>query len=116
MARRWPETRLALPVDGRDTIILLHEIIARYPENGGRRERVTSTLIRYGEAGGMTAMSETVGLPAAIAVELLLAGRLSLTGCRIPTHPAIYRPILSRLETEGLRFHESIETVEEGLP
>ncbi len=105
-------TRLALPVDGRDVILLLHEIVARYPREDGRRERVTSTLIHYGEPGGTTAMARTVGLPAAIAVELLLAGDLPLTGCHIPTHPAIYEPILSRLEAEGLRFDESLEVVE----
>ena len=102
-------TRLALPADARDVIILLHEITARYPQDDGLRERVTSTLIHYGEPGGMTAMAETVGLPAAIAVELLLDGRLPLVGCHIPTHPTIYRPILGRLEAEGLRFHESVE-------
>ncbi len=106
-------TRLALPADGRDVIILLHEVVARFPEDGGRRERVTSTLIHYGEPGGTTAMARTVGLPTAIAVELLLAGELPLTGCHIPTHPAIYKPILSRLEAAGLRFQESVEPIEE---
>ena len=105
-------TRLALPADARDMIILLHEVHARYPRENGRRERVTSTLVHYGEPGGTTAMARTVGLPAAIAVELLLAGELPLTGCHIPTHPAIYQPILSRLEAEGLRFEESVEPVE----
>ncbi len=106
------KTRLALPADGRDVILLLHEVVARYPQEGERRERLTSTLIHYGESGGTTAMARTVGLPAAIAVDLLLAGDLPLTGCHIPTHPAIYEPILSRLEAEGLKFHESVEPVE----
>ncbi len=105
-------TRLALPADGRDAIILLHEVVARYPWEDDRRERVTSTLIHYGEPGGMTAMARTVGLPAAIAVELMLAGELPLTGCHIPIHPAIYEPILKRLEDEGLRFDETVEHLE----
>ena len=105
------KSKLELPAGGRDMIILLHEILARYPRENGRAERVTSTLVHYGEPGGTTAMAKTVGLPAAVAVELLLAGRLPLTGCHVPTHPAIYQPVLSRLEDEGLRFHETIEPV-----
>ncbi len=102
-------TRLALPAGGRDVVILLHDVIARFPAEDGLRQRVTSTLIHYGEPGGTTAMAKTVGLPAAIAVELLLAGELPLTGCHIPTHPAIYEPILKRLEAEGLAFEETVE-------
>ncbi len=103
------ERKLALPADGRDAIILLHEVIARYPGENGREERITSTLVHYGEPGGTTAMARTVGLPAAVAIELLLAGELPLTGCHIPTHPAIYRPILDRLEAAGLSFDETVE-------
>ncbi len=105
-------TRLPLPEDGRDVIILLHEIVARYPREDDRRERASSLLVHYGEPGGTTAMARTVGLPAAIAVDLLLDGDLPLTGCHIPTHPAIYEPILQRLETEGLRFHETVRPVD----
>lgn len=101
-------TRLALPAGGSDMIILLHDIVARYPEEEGHRERIRSTLIELGEPG-TTAMSRTVGLPAAVAVELLLGGELPLTGCHIPTHPAVYEPILRALEDEGLAFEESVE-------
>ncbi len=104
--------RLALPADGRDAVILLHETVARYSEKGGRRERVTSTLVEYGKPGGETAMARTVGLPAAIAAELLLAGELPLTGCQVPTHPAIYDPILRRLAAEGLAFDERVEVLD----
>ena len=52
-------------------------------------------------------MARSVGLPVVIAVKLLLGGELSLTGCLIPTHPAIYAPILERIERAGLSFRES---------
>ncbi len=106
------KTKLPLPEGGRDAVILLHEVTARYPGDGGRRERTTSTLVHYGEPGVTTAMAKTVGLPAAIAVELLLAGELPLTGCHIPTHPAIYRPILARLDDQGLGFRETVERLD----
>ena len=105
------KSKLELPSGGRDMIILLHEILARYPAENGSGERVTSTLVEYGVPGGTTAMAKAVGLPAAIAVELLLAGQLPLTGCHVPTHPAVYQPILSRLEDEGLRFRQTVEPV-----
>ena len=105
------KTRLPLPPDARDAVILLHAIIARYPAEGDRRERILSTFVDYGEPGGMTAMARTVGLPAALAAELLLDGQLPLTGCRIPTHAAIYEPLLASLAAEGLTFQERVEPI-----
>lgn len=111
------KTRLSLPPDGRDVIILLHDFVARYGEEDGRRERITSTLVHYGEPGGPTAMSRTVGLPAGIAAKRVLTGELPLTGCHIPDHPAIYEPILHELAAHGLAFDETtVELEGEELP
>ena len=98
--------RLTLPPGGRDMVVLRHELTVRRLGDG-RRERLTSTLVAFGEPGGITAMARTVGLPAAVAARLVLAGELPLTGCRIPTDPRIYRPVLAELEREGLRFRET---------
>lgn len=103
--------RLTLPPGGRDMVVLLHEVTVRYPtENDAdgepRRERITATLVEHGEADGITAMSRTVGLPAAVAATLVMRGELDLTGCVIPTDPRIYRPVLAALEKEGVRFQE----------
>ena len=62
---------------------------------------------------GFTAMARTVGLPTAIAVRLLLDGEISLTGCRIPTHPSIYEPVLREIGREGLVFNEEIQEIQE---
>ena len=51
-------------------------------------------------------MSKAVGLPAAIAVKLILRDELSLTGSYIPTHPSIYEPVLRELHESGLSFQE----------
>jgi saccharopine dehydrogenase-like NADP-dependent oxidoreductase len=98
--------KLALPPDGRDMVILQHELEVSYPRENDRREKVISTLVHYGEPGGFTAMAKTVGLPAAIGVKLILKGELSLAGCLIPTHPSIYQPVLRELEANGVRFTE----------
>lgn len=104
------KNRLRLPEGARDVIILLHEIVARYPEDG-RRELIRSTLVEYGEPGVTTAMAKTVGLPVSLAVRLILSGQPPLTGCHIPTHPAIYAPILHELAAEGLAFTETVEEI-----
>ncbi len=97
-------TRLALPAGGRDMVILRHEIDLL--SSAGERERVVSTMVAEGD-GGFTAMSRTVGLPTALAVRLLLEGELTLTGSLIPTHPAVYGPVLGALAREGLDFEET---------
>ena len=51
-------------------------------------------------------MARTVGLPTGIAARLLLEGGLGLTGCHLPTEPAIYQPVLAELAREGIEFQE----------
>ena len=51
-------------------------------------------------------MSMTVGLPVAIAAELILNGEITLTGVRIPTDKEIYLPILERLKEFDIDFVE----------
>lgn len=101
--------KLPLPEGARDMVILMHDIRVTYPDEKNRREKIITTLIEYGEPGGYTAMSKTVGLPAALATELILTGKLPLTGCHIPTHPAIYEPVLEALKKHGIVFKESIQ-------
>ncbi len=101
------QTKLPLTAEMRDMVVLVHELDVEYADGERPAEHVRSTLIVEGEAGGFTAMSRSVGLPVLIAVKLLLGGEISLTGSRIPTHPAIYAPILQRIEAAGLGFKES---------
>lgn len=99
-------TKLALPPDGRDMVIIVHELTARYPDEGNRREKTVSTFRHFGEPGGATAMAKTVGLPAAIATKLILTEQLPLSGSQIPTHERIYGPVLAELKDEGMAFVE----------
>ncbi len=101
--------KLPLPKGARDVVILQHEILAQYTEEKNRREKIISTLIEYGEPDGFTAISKTVGLPAAIAVKLLMTGKLEVRGCRIPINREIYTPVLNELEKEGIKFKEKTE-------
>jgi hypothetical protein len=90
----------------------------------------SSTMLAYGEPHGDTAMAVTVnnprratwriisfdirhvtiraqvGVPAAIATQLLLDGRIAARGVVRPMDPAVYEPMLSLLEAEGIVMHE----------
>jgi saccharopine dehydrogenase (NADP+, L-glutamate forming)/spermidine synthase len=80
----------------RDMIVLHHDFVAEYP--GKKKEKITSTLIDYGIPHGDSAMSRTVGLPAAIGAALILKGKIKETGVHIPVNPTIYEPALDELE------------------
>lgn len=104
-------TKMPLSPKGRDMVILVHKMLIEYPQEQKRREKITSTFIQYGDRGGDTAMAKTVGLPAAIAVKLVLTDQIPLTGTHIPLHPAVYKPVLKELEGLGMTFEEKVEEV-----
>ncbi len=103
---------LPLPEGVRDMVLLHHEIEACFPREAGRRERILSTFTDFGLPGGHTAMSRTVGLPAALGALAILGGSLDLAGCHIPTTARIYEPILASLRAEGLEFREEVSPLE----
>jgi len=87
-----------------DMVVMHHEFIAEYPN---KKEYITSTLFEKGDSDGDSAISNTVALPAAIAVKMILNNKLNLTGVKIPVLPEIYNPILDELENMGIKFKES---------
>lgn len=88
----------------RDAVILHHTFIVE--KENGSKEKITSTLIDYGIPEGDTSMSRTVGLPAAIAVRLILGGKVPLTGVYIPNEKILYEPILAELKTMNIAMVE----------
>ena len=52
-------------------------------------------------------MAKTVGLPMGIAAKLLLTGNIKARGVMMPVNKEFYEPILSELETFGVKFVES---------
>jgi len=100
------QDKLRLPEGGRDMVVLAHELLVHYPDDGNRKTRVTSTLIHKGEPDGVTAMATTVGMPSAIGARLLMNDAFPRAGSYIPIDPAIYRPMLKELEQAGLTFSE----------
>lgn len=104
LKKRWTMTP-----EEKDMIVMWHKfdyLVA------GEPRQMQSHMVLSGQDPVRTAMSQTVGLPLAIAAELMLEGRLDATGVQIPTLPAIYQPILARLEPYGIRFEEREVAVE----
>jgi len=91
----------------RDMIVLQHQFEASYP--GGKKEKITSTLIDFGIPHGDTSMARTVGLPAAISTRLILEEEIKMTGVHIPVITEIYAPILKELKEMGIIFKERKE-------
>ena len=90
-------------------VTIVHEMEVEFPETDRAPERQIFTMVEYGEPLRMSAMAKTVGLPAAVAVEMLLTGEIELRGCLLPNHPDICKSILEHLRVEGLEFKERIE-------
>lgn len=101
--------KLSLSSQERDLIVLHHSITIGWPI--GRKEQKTITLVEYGQCGGKTAMAKLVGLPAAIATNMLLNGEIQSKGMVLPLTPDIYRPMLVRLRLEGLNVMETTSSI-----
>ncbi|MBN3034899.1 MAG: saccharopine dehydrogenase NADP-binding domain-containing protein [Bacteroidales bacterium] len=93
----------------RDMVVMQHVFLASYP--GGKREVIKSSMLDFGTPATDTAVARTVALPAAMGVDMILQGKISVKGVHIPVIPEIYNPILDQLETVNIRMKE-----EYGLP
>jgi len=101
--------KMELGPDERDMVVLQHTFLAGY--SNGRKEVIRSRMLDFGTLSTDTSIARTVALPAAIAAEMILLGKITAKGVHIPVIPEIYNPILDQLE------HMNISMVEEyGLP
>jgi saccharopine dehydrogenase-like NADP-dependent oxidoreductase len=91
-----------LPED-KDMIVMFHRF--KYLLNGNEKQ-LHSSMIYKGKNQVYTAMSDTVGLPLAIAAKLILQNKIQDKGLLMPLQENIYKPVLSELEEFGIRFNE----------
>ncbi len=103
--------KLKLTPDAHDMVILQHKMQVVYPDENKRHEQIVSTMVHYGEKSGFTSMAKAVGLPAALIAKLVLNDQLPLSGCHIPTHPAIFQPVLAELAEHGFTFQERVKAL-----
>ena len=104
------EKLLAYKPGERDLLVMQHEFLGRFPDHD---EAITATMIDFGIPNGDSSMARTVGLPAAIAVRMILQGEMAgLTGVHVPVIPEIYEPVLAELAELGIALTESVEVLE----
>lgn len=95
------ESKWSLEDGDKDMIVMQHQF--EYL-NDGETKKLLSSLVLEGRED--TAMSMTVGLPVAIATELILKGEIKGKGVKIPVDRSIYVPVLDRLKDFGISFVE----------
>lgn len=106
--------KMMLGENERDMVIMQHIFLAVWPN--GKKEVIRSSMLGFGSPATNTAVSKTVALPAAIAVKLILEGRIQATGVIRPVIPEIYYPILEELKTLGIEMKEEFWMPEDILP
>lgn len=98
---------LALGPSEHDLVAMHHIIDAEF--EAGQKERHTSWLLMTGD-DRHTAMAQTVGYTCAAGAELLLAPDVrALHGVHQPFKPEVYKPVLDRLVSLGLKLGEAVE-------
>lgn len=102
-------SKMMLGATDRDMVVLQHIFTARWKD--GSREVIKSGMVDFGSPETNTSIARTVSLPAAIAVKLILEGKIKLAGVYRPVVPEIYNPVLNELESIGITMTE-----EYGLP
>lgn len=96
--------KLVLGPSDKDMLVMYHEF--EY-EKDGAQYLVTSSMVNIGEDQTFTSMSNTVGLPVAIAAKMILNGQITKKGVTLPIAREIYEPILEELEDFGITFNET---------
>lgn len=98
------EQKWVLNDGDRDLIVMWHRFEF---EKDGKRQVITSELSLEGEDQTYTGMSDTVGLPMALAAEHMLVGPgFGETGVQVPVTPNYYTPLLKQLEELNITFIE----------
>ena len=97
-------SKMWLEENERDMVVMQHLFLASYPD--GKREVITSRMLDFGTPATNTSIARTVALPAAMAVKMILTGRIKLSGVYRPVLPELYNPILDELALNGIKMEE----------
>lgn len=99
------EEKWKLKEHDKDMIVMQHQF--EYLTNKNENKKIISSLVVKGEDQTYTAMAKTVGLPLAIITKLILQNKIKARGVVIPTIKEIYEPLLTELESFGIKFEEN---------
>ena len=101
--------KMELGQDERDMVVMQHTFLVSYPDKD--KEVIKSSMRVFGSPNTDTSVARTVAIPAAIAVRMILEGKINLKGVYRPVIPEIYEPVLDELEKNDIRLEEEF-----GLP
>lgn len=97
------EEKWKLQQGDKDMVVMQH--VFEFKRNGSQH-KITSSLVVTGEDEVNTAMAKTVGLPAAIAIKMILTGKFQGSGVIVPVKRDLYEPVLLELKEHGIVFNE----------
>lgn len=97
------EEKWSLEEGDKDMIVMWHKFVYKMK---GEFHEINSSMVSIGIDDTHTAMSRTVGLPAAICGKMILNGVIKLKGVQVPNKENIYSPVLKELEEHNIIFTE----------
>lgn len=97
------EDKWELHPNDKDMLVMWHKFVYKLD---GEYKEINSSMVTIGEDQTYTAMSNTVGLPAAICAKLILNKQINLKGVHFPIDKQVYEPILDELEKYDIKFIE----------
>lgn len=109
------EKYLTMGKDEMDLIVMVHFFKVLYPKTN-QVEVIKSSMVKSGTKDGLSAMALTVGTPVAIAVKMVLEGKINAKGVLRPTIPEIYEPVLEELKKRGIYCKDEVCKSIEVLP
>lgn len=92
--------KLELKTGENDCVVLYTSVT--YQQEGQDRTRALS-MVKIGNSD-YSAMAQTVSIPLATLAQCVLDGKVARRGVSIPIHQDIYTPMISSLESQGIRF------------
>lgn len=105
------EEKWVLKPEDKDMIVMWNKFEYDDINENYQRKMITLSMVVKGDNQLETGMAKTVGLPMGIAAKMILEGRTTLTGVRIPTAKEFYEPILAELKTLGIEFTSKTTTL-----
>lgn len=100
------ENKWQLDEDDKDMIVMWHKFNYTLKD---KKYELQSSMVHLGENLHYTAMAKTVGIPLAIATQLILEQKIKSKGVCIPVIPEIYNQILPELKKQNIYFKESLK-------
>ncbi|MFN0203423.1 MAG: saccharopine dehydrogenase C-terminal domain-containing protein [Bacteroidia bacterium] len=92
----------------KDMLVMVDKLIYQWE---GKKYQKTATMAVIGTDHEHTAISKTVGLPAAMGVKLILQNKITKRGVIAPIYEEIYAPLLAELAENGVSFQEVTEEI-----